>query len=295
MKPIGSDGRPIPTPPDERTGGEILAGYVRQGLFLLALLLGFGGLLIVLSQPPFTKFGWNAVAQKLALMPIMITILIVGFGVVGTILNYATWPFRRKDAGRTYERRIARMSPDQVADEIARSRAVLAELREPRKRRSWERWLNWLERQPNVRPEARTSLVAGTYHPTLAARVWAGIWAAGALIGGGWMFLNRPDWASGILFGVVALVFNWVFVKNITERLELTVDSLTYYAYGRRRWSAPREHIATREEGVGSSSYDLYDARTGRMLDRIEGSTFGVDTVEALADLFPPWLKEEAG
>lgn len=295
MKPIGSDGRPIPTPPDERTGGEILAGYVRQGLFLLALLLGFGGLFIVLCQPPFTKFGWNPIAQKLALLPIVITILIVAFGFVGTILSYATWPFRRKDAGRTYERRIARMSPEQVADEIARSRAVLADLRDPRKRRSWERWLTWLERQPNIRPEARSSLGVGTYRPTMAARVWAGIWAAGTLIGGGWMVLDRPDWAGGILFGVVALIFAVMFVKTVTERLELTGDSLTYYAFGRWRWSTPREHIATREDGVGSSSYDLYDARTGRLLDRVEGSTFGVDTVEALADLFPPWLQEEAG
>jgi len=295
MKPIGSDGKPIPTPPDERTGREILAGYMRQGLFLAAVVIGSIGLLVVLQQPPFTRFSWNAFAQKLAVLPILITVLIVGFGLVGTVLSYLTWPFRRRDAGRTYERRISRLSPEQVADEIARSRAVLADLRDPRKRRDAEHWLAWLERQPNISPQARTGLAVGTYRPSMAVCVWAGVWATLAWIGGGWKFLDNPDWAGGILFGFVALMFTGFFVSNLTERLELTADSLAYYTFGRRLWSAPREHIATREEGAGSSTYELYDVRTGKRLGQIKGLSFGVDTVEALADLFPPWLTEEAG
>ena len=291
MKPIGVDGQRIPLPPDVRSGREIAGGYARLWLWLLAWPLGLVGALLVLWQLPFDRFGWTSLAQKIVVAGISIFAVIIVVTVVSTFLAWATWPFRRRTAGQRFERRVRRLSPEQIVEEIAEARAVLGALSDPGKRRGWERWLVWLERQANVPPGERTALAEGAYHVKRSAWMRDAALLSLLLAGGVWLALNHEHWALLAAVTVIFVICTAGVANHIGERVVLTADSLTYYGYGLLQWSVPREHVATRESG--EATYEIHDLSTGRMLGSIDGETFGAEIVEALADLFPPLAQRE--
>ncbi|WP_454761492.1 hypothetical protein [Caulobacter segnis] len=291
MKPIGRDGQPIPLPPDVRSGREIAGGYTRFGLWLLAWPLGMAGALLVLLQPPFNRFGWTPIAQNILLVGIVICIVVAVFTVGGGLLAWLSSPFRSREAGRRFERRVRRLTPEQIVEEIAEARAVLGALSDPGKRRGWERWLAWLERQANVPPAERTALAEGTYPAKRSAVIGNGVFFAVLLVGGVWLAWENQDWWLWGLFGLIIVICGIGAATHIGERLVLTADRLTYYGFGRLQWSVPREHVATKESG--EATFEIHDLSTGRMLGSIDGETFGAEIVEALADLFPPLAQRE--
>ncbi|ATC25815.1 hypothetical protein EIB18_15480 [Caulobacter vibrioides] len=293
MKPIGSDGKPIPTPPSLLSFWEVVGVYGRLGLWLGALFIGAVGIFILMDQPPFVQMGWSGLVQQLAAVVALIAIVIPALQVFFALTNRASGSLRPGRYGRLFERRFARFTPQQIEDILQDARAILATMSDSPKRRAWARWVEWLEQRSNLPLAERSGLKIGVYHPR-RSKLWidgAGVALVGAL--GSWLIWDQRSWMGWAFLGVLGSLFTWGLLATLTERLELSDDSLSYYAFRRQQWSVPRQHVALRE--AGSSEYQIYDVRTGRLLGEVKGETFGADIVEALADLFPPWLGDEVG
>lgn len=293
MKPLGSDGRPIPTPPDARDDGEILADFWREKLQPLAWLLGAAGLHVLLGEPPFLGFAWASGVRVIAYGLGFLIVVFILFGLFDWMLRAALWPLRRQAIGRGMERRAARYSPEQIVEEIQAARRALEQAGNERQRRGGQRWLAWLEARSNIPPMERKALVPGVYRPTLSAWAMDVAGIAAVLAAGAW--LDRLPQAHGawVLAGGATLFLAWRLIGRFSERLELTADTLAYHSHGRERWSAPRAQIAADENGSGWASYTLYDMSTGALLGTVRGATFGGKVIEALADLFPPLIRRK--
>lgn len=293
MKPIGRDGSPIPLPPGVPSGWTLLAGDLRANIGPLALVLGAGGVFLVMSADPFTRFAWSVPVKAFALIGGGLAALLVAFTLLNRSVRLLLQPLRRRKIGRALERRMARFSPEQVAAAIAAARQGIDQTRSEMLRRRWQAWLGWLEAQSPTLPATRNTLAPGIYGASLGAWTGRACWMGGALAVATWMTLNHGVSGGWLLVGLVSAYFGLSFVELSRERLVLTSDSLSHQVFGRRLWSVPLEHIAAWEEGAMRAKYRLYDLRTHAPLGLIEGSTFGDDVIEALVDLFPPLLERE--
>ncbi|MBO9544151.1 hypothetical protein [Caulobacter sp.] len=293
MKPIGRDGSPIPLPPGTPSGWTLLAENLRANIGPLAWVLGAGGVFLLMSADPFTRFVWSAPVKAVALIGGGLVALFVAFTLLNRSVRLLTQPLRRRKIGRALERRMARFSPEQVAAAIADARQGMDQTRSEMLRRRWRAWLGWLEAQSPTLPATRNTLGPGIYGASLGAWTGRACWMGVMLAAATWAALSLVVSGGWLLVGLVLAYFGWSFVELSRERLVLTSDSLSHDIGERRLWSVPLEHIATWEEGAMRAKYRLYDQRTQAPLGLIEGSTFGDEVIEALVDLFPPLLERE--
>lgn len=247
----------------------------------------------MMSADPFPRFAWSSAVKALALTGGGLIAAQVAFTLLNRAVRLLLQPLRRKQIGLALERRMTRFSPEQIVAGIAAARQGMDQTRSETVRRQWQLWLGWLEAQSAIPPSMRNTLAPGVYRTSLGAWTRCACWMALILVLATWATLSHLVSGGWLAVGLVLAFFGWSFVELSRERLVLTADSLSHYASGRQLWSVPREHIAAWEEGAMRAKYSLYDLRTQARLGLIEGSTFGDEIVEALADLFPPLAERE--
>ncbi len=298
MKPLGSDGRPIPTPPDQESWRDVLATIGKNGLRTGASFLVVGLVTALISYKTWLAKGWSEIAW--ALLRAVGIFLGGGVALVAatSLLGLVFWPLMRKSSGYKLERAIDRLSPEELAQAIEDARRSMRDAQDARIGRGWADWLEWLQaraakrqvisRAPlswSGRPDPRSLIVVSLIGALFAG---FGVWAAVT------MALQQPDpWLFVFPLGMGGFGA-YIYGQVATQRIELTPDRLGFYKFWRPVWSISREHAVVGEDPEAyPSAYRVFDRTTQKSVGVIVASPFRVDDLEALADWFP--FPPEAG
>lgn len=291
MKPIGSDGRPIPTPPEAHPWRDGLFVVGKYGLRTGVGFLVFGVVTELIANQTWLARDWNQIG--LVLLRMAVLSLAGGMVLVAalTLIVMASWPFTATRRGHKLERQIDRLTPECMEEVFDVVRREVAAARDDRMRRGWSDWLAWLQARAAKRrtiggapgswtmgPDPKALLMVGALAALFAG---AALWMTVALIGQepeAWLFLF-PTALSG--YGA------YLFGKVATLRVELTPDRLALYRFWRPLWSASRQTVIVIEDPKAApAAYRVFDNTTGKTTGMITAAPFRSSDLETLADWF---------
>lgn len=289
MKPIGSDGRPIPTPPIARPWRDELLATGKLGLVLGCFFVLIGPTINLIANS--ASLGRGGAEIGLTLLRAVGACLVAGQLVAAAfVLAYlAAWPLIRGGRGRKLERQIDRFSPTMLVQMIESARAKADAAQDARLRCGWVDWADWLQARAAMRRTLSRGPLSWTVGPKPGALAVAGalpallvgfsVWMVAALAG------QAPEpWLYLLPAGLCAYAA-YSLCKVATLKIELTADRLVLRRFWRPVWSAPREAVVV-WQNPRTGLYGVLEKATGREVGAIAASPFRANDLEMLADWF---------
>ncbi|PIB93942.1 hypothetical protein [Caulobacter sp. FWC2] len=289
MNPVGSDGRPIPTPPVAHPWRRELLAVGKSGLGLGLLFLLVGPTINLIANPAWLARGWSEIG--LTLLRTVAACLIAGQLISATfVLVYlACWPLIRKQRGYRLERQIDRLSPEMLAESVEVAEAAADAAQNERMRRGWADWGEWLQARAALRralSQAPPSWAAGPKPSGLAKvsiipalLIGFSVWMVAALAS------QAPEPWLYVFPAGSSVYAAYLYGKVATLRVELTADRLTLRRFWRTVWSIPRETAAV-GQSPKTGDYGVFDKTTGKEIGVIAATPFKTSDLETLADWF---------
>lgn len=299
MKPLGRDGREIPTPPNMiRSWRERLRGYAGLALAMAAAacaadLLRNGGRYLAVFEA-----GWAAAAQEAAFIVAQAVAAGALVGGFSALIDAAFSQRTRKRIGRILEQDVAALTAGELAQEIAVVRDGLARVPNARLRVAHADWLAWLEAQAAARPvEALDRPLEWVLRPTPAVQIMK-LCIGGSLLGlSVWVgvdSIGEPEisgFTTAMAVGLAGLGVGLI-ASMWTLCIQLTPERLELRAFWRTRWAVARDRAEIRagvvRDGEAAPGYGVFDTQTGKQVGRIAATLFRAADLQKLAALFPP-------
>jgi hypothetical protein len=302
MKPIGSDGVPIPTPPEPTPPWPTRAvSYLVQSLTFAALFLVAVLVRIAFDYKAALSDGWVEFARRMAL--VLGLSLLMGFALPAlyALCTLVCRPWSRRSAGKKLEQQVASLGLDQLDEEIEHARAAVREVADGSQRDGWAAWLAWLETKRRARAARAPFAPPGeavrnwTIRPAIGPQVLLAcigapfIALAVAAVVSEWGHVSWIGWASAV---VLLCLGGWCMGEVSSVRIRLTPDCLKLRRWWLTRWSVPRERAELREGLIGDGNlvpgYRVLDRSTGAKVGEIVAVQFRRADLLKLAAMFAP-------
>ena len=291
MKPVGSDGKPIPTPPEAHPWRDGLLAVGKYGLRTGLGFLVFGVVMELIANQTWLARDWTQIGPAL----LRAAALSLGGGMLLVaalaLIVMASWPFTARHRGHKLERQIDRFTPECLEEALAAARREIQDAQDDRMRRGWSDWLAWLQARGAKRrtigrapaswamgPNPKVLMMVGA-----VAALFAGsaLWMTVALIG------QEPEPWLFVFPAALCGYGAYRFGKVATLRVELTPDRLTLYRFWRPLWSTSRDLATVIEDPKAApAAYRVFDNTTWKTTGMITAAPFRSSDLEALADWF---------